>query len=472
MTVLQNSLAAAVLIAVIVLVRAATLHRVPKNTFCVLWIAAALRLLLPFSIESRFSFFTLLIRKQSSGTAAAVPYLLPAEVSAETAAIAQRPIPVAAIVWLAGVCAMAGFFLASYVRAARRFKRSVPVDDGRIDPADLRLPRRIQLRQAKGVAGPLTFGLFRPVILLPETTGWEDPENLSFILIHEYTHIRRRDCVTKLLFVAALCVHWFNPMVWLMCWLANRDIELACDEQTIRACGADSRIAYARVLLGQAERASCGFLMFSHFGKHAVQERITAVLKQRRRSAGSVVLACLAVAGTLAVFGTGAKAADRPGSGLSVGIPWEGQNIFDDAHIIGSTIGFISEDPDEVCSEIRFTTLEGETYYLKPDQSFFYDLRNRWVKEGYVWGFLMERDKKTGNCDYVMKKNGQKTLLRADFAVLETDPAVIYTVGEKKCVYLSPYSSLGAYSVTTTSADRPDGGEIISSYSFYAGGTE
>ena len=145
MTALQNSVAAAVLIAVIVLVRAATLHRLPKNTFCVLWTAAALRLLLPFSIGSRFSFFTLLhalTREQSGGTAAAVPYLLPVEVPAETAAIAQRPVPVVEIVWLAGVCVMAGFFLASYVRAARRFKRSAPVDDGRIDPAVLRLPHQ------------------------------------------------------------------------------------------------------------------------------------------------------------------------------------------------------------------------------------------------------------------------------------------------------------------------------------------
>ena len=192
MTVLQNSLAAAVLIAAIVLVRTAALHRLPKNTFCVLWIAAALRLLLPFSIGSRLSFLTLLnalTRKQSGGTAAAVPYLLPVEVPAEAAAAAQSPVPVAEIVWLAGACVMAGFFLASYLRAARRFRRSVPVDDGRIDGAVLRLPHRIRIRQAEGIAGPLTYGLFRPVILLPETTDWEDQENLSFILIHEYTHI-------------------------------------------------------------------------------------------------------------------------------------------------------------------------------------------------------------------------------------------------------------------------------------------
>ena len=257
-----------------------------------------------------------------------------------------------------------------------------------------------------------------------------------------------------------------------MCWLANRDIELACDEQTIRACGADSRIAYARVLLGQAERASRGFLMFNHFGRHAVQERITAVLKQRRRSAGSVALACLAVAGTLAVFGTGAKAAVRPENETPAGILWEGQDIFDDTHVIWSHLYFNSEDPDEVCGEIRFTTQEGETYYLKPGQCFYYDLRNRWVKESCVWGFLMERDEKTGYYEYVMK-NGQKTLLRADFAVLTTDPVVVYAVGEKKCVCPDWDSTLvSGYTTMTTSVDSPDGREIAYSYSYYAGRAE
>ncbi|RAZ18687.1 peptidase M56, partial [Klebsiella oxytoca] len=70
---------------------------------------------------------------------------------------------------------------------------------------------------------PLTYGIIHPVILLPKSTDWTDTERLNYVLEHELAHIRHFDAAAKLALTAAVCVHWFNPLVWLMLSLANRD---------------------------------------------------------------------------------------------------------------------------------------------------------------------------------------------------------------------------------------------------------
>lgn len=116
------------------------------------------------------------------------------------------------------------------------------------------LRRKIAIRQSDRISSPLSFGVLRPVILLPKKTDWTDEEALRYVLEHEFVHIRRFDSVGKLLLIAAACVHWFNPLVWAMYVLANRDLELSCDETVLRRFGGDVRGAYARVLIRMEER--------------------------------------------------------------------------------------------------------------------------------------------------------------------------------------------------------------------------
>ena len=99
------------------------------------------------------------------------------------------------------------------------------------------------------ISSPLTFGVLRPVILVPKKTDWTDETALRYVLEHEFVHIQRFDVLSKLLLIAAVCVHRFNPLVWVMYVLANRDLELSCDETVLRRFGGDIRAAYARVLI-------------------------------------------------------------------------------------------------------------------------------------------------------------------------------------------------------------------------------
>ena len=141
------------------------------------------------------------------------------------------------------------------------------------------MKRPILVRQSDRISAPLTYGIFRPVILMPKKMDWKNEKQLQYVLSHEYVHIYRYDTVTKLIVTLALCIHWFNHFVWVMYILFNRDIELACDESVIRQFGEKSKSAYSLMLINM-EATKSGLLPFcNNFSKNAIEERITAVMK-------------------------------------------------------------------------------------------------------------------------------------------------------------------------------------------------
>ena len=141
------------------------------------------------------------------------------------------------------------------------------------------MKRPILVRQSDRISAPLTYGIFRPVILMPKKMDWKNEKQLQYVLSHEYVHIYRYDTVTKLIVTLALCIHWFNPFVWMMYIFFNRDIELACDESVVRQFGEKSKSAYSLMLINM-EATKSGLLPFcNNFSKNAIEERITAVMK-------------------------------------------------------------------------------------------------------------------------------------------------------------------------------------------------
>ena len=319
MKLLQMSLAGGVMILVITVIRALAIERLPKKTFLALWAAALARLLAPVSLPSALSIYSLLARRAPAAAEwTAVPALpaLPAETGAAAAAAAQQTAsapaaqpPVWTIVWAVGAAVCAVVFAAAYGRCSREFRASFPVENDvtRRWLQSHPLRRTIAIRQSGRISSPLTFGVLRPVILMPKKTDWTDETALRYVLEHEFVHIQRFDVLSKLLLIAAVCVHWFNPLVWVMYVLANRDLELSCDETVLRRFGGDVRAAYARVLI-RMEAARGGFApLCNHFGKNAIEERITAIMKTKRITIVSLGLAALLVAGTVTVFATSAQ---------------------------------------------------------------------------------------------------------------------------------------------------------------------
>ena len=320
MDIIKMSLSASVMIVAIVIIRALALHNLSKRTFLVLWGVVICRLLIPFSIPSRISFFTGidLVKSifadktaiTSSGGIMTIPDManMAGAVEPMGASSPAASVSLLQIVWLAGICACALFFIVAYIKCRREFRSSLPMENGYADRwlREHPLRRPVQIRQSDRVKSPLTYGVFRPVILLPRRTDWSNETGLRYILTHEFTHIRRFDTLAKLVLTAAVCVHWFNPLVWVMFIMANRDIELSCDETVIRKYGEAAKSAYALTLIGLEEKKGRLTPLVNNFSKNAIEERVVSIMKIKRTSLVGIILSLVLVIGTTAAFATSA----------------------------------------------------------------------------------------------------------------------------------------------------------------------
>lgn len=372
MDILQMSLSASVLIVAVVIIRALALHKLPKKTFLVLWGVAVCRLLVPFSISSRFSFYTGIDRIKRMFAENAITPPSPAAItsgantaniaaagetigtgaSTATAAISVSPIEIA---WFAGICICAVLFIVAYIKCRREFKTSLPFDNDFVACwlREHSLRRPLQIRQSDRIKAPLTYGVFRPVILLPKTIDCSDEVGLTVILAHEFTHIRRFDALIKLVLAAAVCVHWFNPFVWVMYVLANRDIELACDEAVVWTFGETMKSAYAMTLIGWEERKSSLAPLISGFSKNAIEERITAIMKIKKTSLVGLFLALALVIGTVTVFATNAAKAADASSGDT--------NYSDPSNSITTAAGTIVPSSVDFGTHMEIELIKGST---------------------------------------------------------------------------------------------------------------
>lgn len=327
MNLLEMSVSGGALILAIAAVRALTLNRLPKRTFLALWAVALARLLLPFSLPSPLSVWSLApaapapVPQNSIGGAlpawgeaayAAPAPVLPAAPSAPAPVGSGADFPVWRAVWLAGAALCALYFLAVYVRCRRELRASLPVEEPGLEAwrQSRRLRRTIALRQTDRISAPITYGVIHPVIVFPKSTDWSATGTLAWVLEHEFVHIRRFDALTKLVLTAAACVHWFNPLAWVMLVLANRDIELSCDEAVVRRLGLERRSGYARALLTLEAKKSGLSPFASAFSKNAIEERITAIMKMKKTSLLAAVLAAVLVCSMGAAFAT--SAAEEP----------------------------------------------------------------------------------------------------------------------------------------------------------------
>lgn len=209
-------------------------------------------------------------------------------------------------IWVAGSILCAVVFAFIYWRSHRKFRESLPIDNEFVAEwiSQQRLRRPLQVRSSDQITTPVSYGVFRPVILLPKTFDWSNRQGLVYVLTHECMHIRHFDSVTKLLIIAAVCLYWFNPLVWAMYVLANRDIEFATDAAVIRRCGTDARSSYALTLISMAEAKSSPAPLCNHFSKNVIEERITAVMTMKKTPWISLAVSAVLLTGTTMAFAT------------------------------------------------------------------------------------------------------------------------------------------------------------------------
>ena len=297
---LNLSISASWLVLAVLVLRLVS-KRSPKWMNVLLWGIVALRLVLPFSIESALS----LIPSAETVSPAAVQFAPAPTITSGVSVIDNAVNPslsehfaatpeasvnplyvwteIAGWVWLIGLGAMLLYVLASYLRLRRRVSVSLPVQD------------HIYLCDA--ISSPFILGVVKPHIYLP--SGLDEVQRQN-VLAHEQAHLARRDHWWKPLGFALLAVYWFNPVLWLAYTLLCRDIELACDERVIRTMDESAVKTYSTVLLACSMPRKAVITCPLAFGEVGVKERVRNALHYKK-PAFWVVAASVAVCVVVAV---------------------------------------------------------------------------------------------------------------------------------------------------------------------------
>lgn len=309
MSLLQMSFYGAVLIVMIVILRAIARHRLPKKVFIILWSIALLRLLIPVSVPSEFSLYSILpvdilvqdmvpVADNTSSEKTTLPVPNPV-VSTDVPTVQVtgisngngRFVPLPTVFWLLGTIGVSLFFCIAYLRCRREFATSLPIENKTVLSWQASHPLKwaYEIRQSDRITAPLTYGILHPVILLPKSMDYEEEQQLHYVLLHEHTHIRHLDTLTKLFIILTVCLHWFNPLVWVMYLLFNRDIEFFCDECVLSSEEEDTRSSYANTLIHMEEAASLSMPLCNHFSKNAIEERIASIMKSKKTTFGMIL---------------------------------------------------------------------------------------------------------------------------------------------------------------------------------------
>ena len=346
-SVLNMSISACIVIAVVIALRL-ILRRAPKAFFCILWAFVGLRLICPFTLQSVLSLIpdsqpmieqafsdNAAVRSETSADAhvkqtqriserpspsvpqtsqfvteevtpqiaaeheQTVSSVTPQESIHEEAA-SQASVPEAPpvnifsgilhalpYIWAAGAVLMFIGALVRYFITAHRLRGASEIEKGVF---------------VSGMTDtPFILGIISPKIYLPEGT---DADDIEYILAHERAHLCRLDHLWKPVGFAILCLHWFDPMVWLAFGLFCRDVELACDERVVRDYSQDKRKRYSHALVKCSEQKKTVNYLPLGFGESGVKERVVNVLSYKRPALWIIIICALAAAGVGVFFMT------------------------------------------------------------------------------------------------------------------------------------------------------------------------
>ena len=309
--VFNMSLTASVII-VFVLVARLALKKAPKVFSYALWSVVLFRLLCPVSFSAFFSMLGVIQPpvKEITNVTSSMEYVPPDIVYTEHPQV-DLPVPniseainqtlnqneensvsntlesaaaLVTLVWLAGVLSLALYSFVSLLRLRRKLIAVAPLRDN--------------IYLADDISSPFVMGVFRPKIYLPSSLSEAE---YDYIILHEKHHINRRDYIVRIMAFFALCVHWFNPLVWVSFTLSGKDMEMSCDEAVLKKLGYDIRSDYSASLLRLAARRSKIAGTTLAFGECNIASRIKNLLSWKQPKLYVSLVASVACAIVIAI---------------------------------------------------------------------------------------------------------------------------------------------------------------------------
>ena len=298
---INMSLTAVFLILAVILLRL-IFKKAPKWISCLLWAIVAIRLLVPFTLETSYSVMPTaepvktyaqtsepyvesgvkvidtaankIIRKPENkktekATVKAAPQISPAKTS-------WKPVDLLSVIWISGIAVMLIYALISYLRLRKAVFAAVKISD--------------RVWMCDEIDTPFILGIFNPRIYIPSGLNGDARK---YVLEHEYAHLARFDHLWKPLSFVVLAVHWFNPLCWVSYILFGRDVELACDEKAVEDMSKEDKVGYTKTLVN----LSCPRKLISAcplaYAEIGVKKRVKSILNYKKPAFWLIAMALI-----------------------------------------------------------------------------------------------------------------------------------------------------------------------------------
>lgn len=261
MVILTMSISTSLFIISVALIRILKLNFMAKVHRLFLWCGVVFNLLIPWRLSVKYNIFSLFQYLKNMLEQKWV-YIGGTDFTQKIGkeSINVQTIGIISLIWVIGFCTVATYFLYTHIRYRKLYKQALPTENLYVNEWRRKneLRRKITILVSDRIVTPLTYGLLKPIIILPKMVLELDQRQIEYILNHEKIHVRQYHIILKWMSALSVCVHWFNPIVWLADGLVNKDIELSCDEQVLWELQEEDKKKYALLLIQlEAVRSNC-----------------------------------------------------------------------------------------------------------------------------------------------------------------------------------------------------------------------
>lgn len=367
LTVVRMSITASIAALTVILFRFAAGKKLPKSFSYAAWAIVLIRLLVPFSIESGFSLFNIMksaftaVDRVTGANSTALPGVFGAgEQDRDTIAVNETEagmdenmylsnendvlnvssrthitkkedvrsektgfVSVMSCIWISVFMFLLVFCICAYIKTRGEFRTAVLFNDNGLlseVSGKLYMKRKVNIYVSDRTDTPFVSGIANVRIIIPSYLAVDYPgRKLEYVITHELVHIKRLDNITSLLAVLALCIHWFNPLMWLCFYLYRKDMETSCDTVVLEAYENDIRSDYANLLLNIAvKQNTLSYGTVPAFGESNIKGRIKGIMRFKKNEAWAGIIAAVLLAVFAFVLLTDGKNVNIINTGPSV----------------------------------------------------------------------------------------------------------------------------------------------------------
>lgn len=200
------------------------------------------------------------------------------------------------VIWLVVAGLILAAYIYRYVKIRQVFKKSIVLEESTAVKTffdEHTEYKKSLIAYNAYIVSPVVCGIVHPRILLPMDMHTEKSKEIETILFHECIHIKRGDPARKWMLAFASAIHWFNPLVWIMIFAANRDIEHCCDELVLEKLGVRARADYAKMLVAFEEKMMGRNAFMNAFSQKPMKERIVFIMKYNGMTSGKKLVSSL-----------------------------------------------------------------------------------------------------------------------------------------------------------------------------------